>query len=81
MQCKVEKLANNDNRGLCKIPWKRIKCLKSSLPFLDPEADIILVQEVTFELADIAHELPDMKQKKFKRTAKCTNIELNNHRS
>ena len=45
MQCKVEKLANNDNMGLCKIPWKRIKCLKSSLPFLDPEADIILVQE------------------------------------
>ena len=46
--------------------------MKSSLPFLDPVDDIILVQEITFELADIAEELPDMKQKKFKRTAKCT---------
>ena len=32
-------------------------------------ADLIQVQEVTFELADIYLELLEMKQKKFERTA------------
>ena len=67
---KVEQVANNDNLDrVCKMLWRRIKCLEISLPFLDQEADIIQVQEVTFELADIYLELLEMKQKKFERTA------------
>ena len=67
---KVEQVANNDNLDrVCKMLWRRIKCLEISLPFLDPEADIIQVQEVTFELADIYLDLLEMKQKKFERTA------------
>ena len=41
---KVEQVANNDNLDrVCKMLWRRIKCLEIGLPFLDPEADIIQV--------------------------------------
>ena len=67
---KVEKVNNNDNLDrVCKMLWRRIKCLEICLPFLDPETNIIQVQEVTFELADIYLELLEMKQKKFEKTA------------
>ena len=67
---KVEKVNNNDNLDrVCKMLWRRIKCLEICLPFLDPETHIIQVQEVTFELADIYLELLEMKQKKFEKTA------------
>ena len=67
---KVEQVNNNDNLDrVCKMLWRRIKCLEISLPFLDTETHVIQVQEVTFELADIYLELLEMKQKKFERTA------------
>ena len=67
---KVENVNNSDNLDrVCKMLWRRIKCLEISLPFLDPETHIIQVQEITFELADIYLQLLEMKQKKFERTA------------
>lgn len=67
-----DKIASSDSLDrVCKMHWRRIKCLETSLAQCSNDnGDLnVKVQELTFELADVYLKLLEMKQKKFERTA------------